>query len=309
MAKYRILSLDGGGIRGLLTSILLERLEDQVPGWIDKIDLVAGTSTGGIIALGLASGLPPTRLRDLYYDNGAEIFDDSWLDGLIDLGGLRGAEYSNRNLKRELAKVLQNTLLKDLTKKVLVSAFDLDNENPDPQKRRWAPKFFHNFAGEDSDGDVKAVDVALYTSAAPTYFPAVDGYIDGGVFANNPSMAALAQTQDERAEIANRPQINDIVLLSVGTGESLFYITGKRNNWGFAQWAKPIISVMMDGVMGVADYQCKQILKDCYCRLSPTFAPGQSIKLDDWKKRDELVDIANDVDIQESVDWLKLHWM
>ena len=87
MASYNILSLDGGGIRGLLTAIILERLNLTNPGWLDKVDLLAGTSTGGIIALGLANGLTPTQLRNLYQKKGEKIFDDSWLDDLKDIGG------------------------------------------------------------------------------------------------------------------------------------------------------------------------------------------------------------------------------
>ena len=100
MPKYRILSFDGGGIRGLLSVILIEKLDIMVPGWRDKVDLLAGTSTGGIIALGLADGFTPGDLRELYYDKSPKIFKDSFLDDIRDLGNVVGAEYSNKNLKR-----------------------------------------------------------------------------------------------------------------------------------------------------------------------------------------------------------------
>src|SRR5437899_10389291 len=79
---YRILSVDGGGIRGLYAAVLLERLAREVPTLVDGVDLVAGTSTGGIIALGLAHGLATADLVALYRDRAKEIFDDSWLDDL-----------------------------------------------------------------------------------------------------------------------------------------------------------------------------------------------------------------------------------
>lgn len=82
MATYRIVSFDGGGIRGLLTTTVLERLDAAVPGWLDRAQLLAGNSTGGIIALGLASGLSAASLSRLYYDKGPVIFDDSWVDNL-----------------------------------------------------------------------------------------------------------------------------------------------------------------------------------------------------------------------------------
>jgi patatin-like phospholipase/acyl hydrolase len=307
MATYKILSLDGGGIRGLVTTSILKQLDEALPGWFDQVDLVAGTSTGGIIALALASGLTVSEIRSLYYDNGSVIFDDSWLDNLLDLGQVSGANYDNKNLRNEVKKIWGDTKLKDLSKKVLVSSFDLDNEDPDPRRRTWKPKFFHNFSGQDCDGEMAVYLIALYTSAAPTYFPTIDGYVDGGVVANNPSMAALTQVLDSRARIKERPALAEIVLLSVGTGQSPYFIKGDRLDWGFAQWARPIISLMMDGNMGVADYQCQQLLGQHYHRVSPTLTT--SIPLDDWRKRDELEAVVHDTNLAATIKWLKTYWM
>src|SRR5262249_50296279 len=156
------------------------------------VDLLAGTSTGGIIALGLAFGLTPAQLVSLYRQNGAVIFDATWLRHLTDLGGLAGALYDNEKLKTILSNAFQNAVLDDLARKVLIPTFDLDSFQ-DPQidhtvpgyVRAWKPKFFHNFPGADSDGEERVVDVALRTSAAPIYFPTYQHYIDGGVVANN----------------------------------------------------------------------------------------------------------------------------
>lgn len=221
MAKFRILSLDGGGIRGIITAIILQRLsaENSLSGWLDSVDLIAGTSTGGLLALGLAQGIDLQIIRDLYEKKGSEIFDDSWIDNLVDLGQILGAQYDNQNLERELKAIFGQMTLAQLRKKVLITSFDMDNESADPKQRCWKPKLFHNFPGTDSDGAELAYKVGLYTSAAPTYFPTVDGYVDGGVFANNPSMCALAQTQDIRS--GDRPALSDVVLLSLGTGTSL----------------------------------------------------------------------------------------
>ena len=260
MATYRIMSLDGGGIRGLITVILLQRLslEQGLKDWLNHIDLVAGTSTGGLIALAIAKGLDLQVIRDLYEKKGRDVFDDSWLDDLMDLGTVIGSEYDNKKLTTELRKIMGNTTLGQLQRHVLIPSFDLDNEEKDPQKRSWKPKLFHNLPGQDNDNGWLAYKVGLYTSAAPTYFPSVDGFIDGGVFANNPSLCALAQTQDSRN--TSRPSLSEVVLFSLGTGTSLTYITGKNLDWGYAQWVKPLISLMLDGVGGIADYQCKEIL-------------------------------------------------
>ena len=312
MGRFHILSFDGGGVRGLLSTVLLEQLDARVPGWRTKVDLLAGTSTGGIIALGLAKGLTPTELRNFYYYKSPEIFGDSLWDDLRDLGGITGAEYGIRNLKKNVEAVFGRTRLQDLGKRVLISSFDLDNESKDPMKRRWKPKFFHNYAGPDSDGSQRASDVALFTSAAPTFFPSVSGYIDGGVVANNPSMAAVAQTQDKRARMRSRPSIDEIVLLSVGTGEVLSFEPGARHDWGFAQWVQPLVKLMLDGTLGVPDYQCQQILGKRYQRLNYTFPPGREIELDEYEKRDRLVDIGENhmgPELSRTARWLKREWM
>jgi patatin-like phospholipase/acyl hydrolase len=305
---YRILSLDGGGIRGLITIILLQRLnqETSLAGWLDQVDLVAGTSTGGLLALAIAKGVDLQVLRDLYETKGKDVFDDSWLDDLRDLATIIGAEYNNKKLTRELKAIFGSTTLGELRHNLIVTTFDLDNEATDPQKRSWKPKIFHNLPGNDNDNNFLAYKVGLYTSAAPTYFPAVDGYIDGGVFANNPSMCALAQTQDKRNQ--NKAPLQDVILLSLGTGTSLMYIKGKNLDWGYAQWVKPLISLMLDGVGGIADYQCTQILEERYHRLAPTFPPNVSISLDDVKRIPEMVTFANQVPINKTADWLRNFW-
>ena len=304
MAAYRILSLDGGGIRGLYTAVLLQRLARQHRPLLDSVDLIAGTSTGGIIALGLAARLTPGRLVRLYRTKARDIFDDSWLDNLIDLGRLRGAEYDNDNLKKVLQELFgSRKRLKGLKKKVVIPSFDLDNEGQDAQVRVWKPKFFHNFSGSDSDGEELVVDVALRTSAAPTYFPTYQGYVDGGVVANNPSMAALAQALDGDT---GKQELSDIRLLSLGTGLNPTYIRGSSLDWGFAQWAKPLIQLMIDGTMGVADYQCAKLLVKKYHRLAPVLP--RPIALDDWHRVDDIIRYANRVGISRTVRWLRSNW-
>lgn len=130
MPTYRILSLDGAGIRGLLSIVLLDRLQRECPGWLRKVHLLAGTSTGGIIALGIAHGVPLADIRALYEQKGRDIFDDSWLDNLRDLGNVAGAQYGNKALTRELRRIFGDARLKDLSKRVLIPAFDLDNPPP-----------------------------------------------------------------------------------------------------------------------------------------------------------------------------------
>jgi patatin-like phospholipase/acyl hydrolase len=311
MAMYKILSLDGGGLRGLITARMLQRLnaDPAIAGWLDKVDLIAGTSTGGILALGLAAGKTPQQIADLYKNKGPDIFDDSLLDDVLDLGRTIGAEYSSTTLKKELRAIFGATTLAQLGKKVAIPTFDLDNEATGANQRSWKPKIFHNFAGQDSDGQFLAADIALYTSSAPTYFPSADGYIDGGVFANNPSLVALAQAISQHNQPAERANIEDVVLLSVGTGKSLNYIKGKSLDWGYAQWIKPLLNILMDGVAGIADYQATQLLGERYQRLQIIFDESESIPLDAVDKLDRMEQIGSTVVLTDTIQWIQKRWV
>jgi len=311
MARYRVLSIDGGGIRGIVTTVMMQRLAATpgLEGFLDRVDLIAGTSTGGLLALGIARGLGLEEIRDIYINDGPEIFDDSWIDDLLDLGKLRGADYKTAPMRRVFKRILgEDTTLGQLGKHVLITTFDLDNEHQKKSKRTWKPKLFHNFTGPGSDRSELAYKVGLYTAAAPTYFPTVDGFIDGGVYATNPAMCALAQTQDRRY-FDPATALDDVILLSLGTGTSLFHIKGKNLNWGYAQWIKPLISLMLDGVSGIADYQCRQMLRDHYHRLAPVFPPDVSIPMDGVKKIPYMIDFAEGLKLSQTVDWMKANWM
>jgi patatin-like phospholipase/acyl hydrolase len=304
MGTYRILALDGGGIRGVYTAVLLRRLEEQVPGFLGRADLVAGTSTGGILALAVAKGLTADELVKLYQDNGKQIFARSIFRQIGDLGDLIGAKYDNANLEKILGKVFGDLTLDNLLPRhVLVTSFDLDCPATPGKPRTWNPKFFHNFAGDDSDGKEKVVDVALRTSAAPTYFPVFQGCVDGGVVANNPAMAALAQALDTGT---GKQELADIRLFSVGTGLSPTFISGETHNWGITQWAHSLVNMMIEGMMGVADYECSRVLREKYFRLAPILAAP--VALDAVDKIPELIADANEIDLTSTVCWLKTNF-
>ncbi|MCL5266600.1 MAG: patatin-like phospholipase family protein [Bacteroidetes bacterium] len=308
MSKYRILSLDGGGIRGIITASILHRLNTnpRTAGFLDGVDLIAGTSTGGLLALALAHGLSPAEMRDIYAKEGSYIFHETFIRDIESLWRVIGAGYPNKNLESVLINIFGSTTLDQLRKQILITAFDLDNESRNPLRRTWKPKIFHNFPGDDSDGEQLAYKVGLFTSAAPTYFPTYEGYVDGGVFASNPSMCALAQSQDLR--FFESPELSSVVLLSLGTGTSLEYIEGMRHDWGYAQWVRPILNVMLDGVAGIADYQCRQILKKNYFRLAPVFPHDVSVPMDAADKIPYMLSFADEVDITASVEWLEQNW-
>jgi uncharacterized protein len=301
MAPYRILTLDGGGIRGLLSAVLLERLEAAHPGFLAQIDLFAGTSTGSILALGLAAGIDPVRGRQLYEEQGPAIFNRSLWHVLRSLGGLVGARYNSERLREVLQLQFGDTLLADLPRRVLIPTFDLDNEpTTSRQPRAWKAKFFHNFPGPDSDAGHSVVDVAVRSCSAPTYLPIYQGYIDGGVVANNPSMCALAQALHPPT---GGQAMGDLVLISIGTGHNPRFIASQDAEWGLVQWAPRLLNLLMDSGAGLADYQCRQVLGSRYLRLNPVLP--EPVGLDRVNRISLLKRIGYQYDLSAAHTWIE----
>ena len=299
---YRILSIDGGGLRGLIPLMIIQRLDDAKPHWRDDINMYAGTSTGGLIALGLAKGKTPRELMDVYVAQGKTIFARSLWHEIVNVGDLFGPKYDSTNREAVFHQVLGDDLLKDYLSAdgtrghVCITAFDLkDAKDANLPRRNWKSKIFHNIpvAVETNDGEEPAYRVAMRTSAAPTYFASFDSFVDGGVFANNPAMCAFAQALDGR--LANRIQATSIRMVSLGTGYTATYFETDRD-WGLSQWALHLVDLLSDGVLGVADFQAKQLLgTDHYARL--TVELGRNIAMDDPSKIGELQSLGTQADI------------
>lgn len=305
MSPYRVLAMDGGGIRGILTARILERIEAAQPGFIQQIDLFAGTSTGGLLALGLASGMTPTALRELYLKFADKVFADSLLDDLKDLGNLIGAEYSVEPLKEVLDSYFKGVTLAQLSKRVMIATFKLDNEGKGPGGvRMWKMKFFENYPGPGSDGDQLLVDVAIRTAVAPAYFPTYQGYIDGGVAASNPAMCALAQALDK---VTGRQNVQDVSLLSMGTGYNPHFLPIQDADWGLVQWAPHMLNIMLEADQDMVDFQCRQVLDKQYIRVNPVLP--KEIGLASIKDIPDLLETAEKADIGPVLDWTRKNFL
>lgn len=301
MGIYRIVSMDGGGIRGILTARVLERIDEALPGFLSNVDLFAGTSTGGLLALGLGSRKTPAQMVRLYRDCAETVFADSLLDNLKDLGNLVGAEYSVEPLKKVLEIYFSGVTLAELPHKVLVSAFDLDNEGLSPTGvRMWKMKFFHNYLSPGWDGEEQVVDVALRTSVAPSYFPVYQGYTDGGVAASNPAMCALAQALHQPT---GGQGLSDVVLFSLGTGYNPHYLPVQDADWGIVQWAPHMLNIMLEGSADMVDYQCRQVLDHQYLRINPVLP--KPIGLGSVKYIPDLLAAADQVDLEPILPWIE----
>ena len=205
MAYRKILSLDGGGIRGLIPARILEEIETQTKQPVHKLfDLISGTSTGGILAVGLTT--PRTRagarpctakeMVDLYAERGNEIFSRSFWKSVTSLGD---EKYDAAPLERILHDMLGDAELKDTVRDIVVTSYDIEARKP--------YLFKTSRAKETSGRNHLLRHVARATSAAPTCFEAFlldesqwaneahhrRALVDGGVFANNPSMIALSE--------------------------------------------------------------------------------------------------------------------
>jgi patatin-like phospholipase/acyl hydrolase len=303
---YRILSIDGGGLRGLIPLKILQRLDEAKPNWRDGINMYAGTSTGGLIALGLAKGMTPRALMEVYERQGKKIFARSLWHEIANVGDLIGPKYDSKNREAVFHQVLGDDLLKDYLSAdgsrghVCIAAFDLkDPKDVNLPARNWKSKIFHNIpvAIDTNDGDELAYKVAMRTSAAPTYFASYESFVDGGVFANNPAMCAIAQALDFR--LAKPIHAGSIRMLSLGTGYTATYFETDRS-WGLSQWALHLVDLLTDGVLGVADFQAKQLLgTDQYARL--TVAMGKNIAMDDPGEIAELQALGASADISEAL--------
>jgi hypothetical protein len=262
MTKY-ILSVDGGGIRGIIPAIILAEIEKRARKPIAEIfDLMAGTSTGGIVVAGLCKkderGNPQYSANDLvelYQKYGAYIFKSSFFRRSI-LSWFNCAQYPHKNIESILEKYFGDNTLQNTLSNVLITSYDIQNN---------CPFFFKSW----KEGNIKLKDALRAATAAPTYFIPkhlkIDQInrvlVDGGVFANNP--AACAYASGKRL-FPN----GDILILSIGTGRtdrSIEYANSKR--FGKIGWIKPLLHVMFASSLDAVNYQLDQVIGDKYIRI------------------------------------------
>jgi patatin-like phospholipase/acyl hydrolase len=279
MRVRRILTIDGGGIRGLVGAIWLEalqqRLEAAGKGSLrESFDLVVGSSTGALVAAGLGIGMPAGRIVELYESFGDEVFPGAaerlWSRVTRSFTqGLSAPRYSPKGLERVLKRVFGDTTLGTVAPRTMAIAYDTVTRHP---------LFFKSFKPEHAG--IPLWEVCRAATAAPSYFPAhlvtVEGrrraLIDGGVVANNPTACAIA----EAVRLNDDASLDGIVLLSVGTGQTTRPISEREaTTWGALEWAIPIIDVLFDGSADSVDYIARQILGDAhYFRMQTPLVRG-----------------------------------
>ncbi|HEU4518803.1 MAG TPA: patatin-like phospholipase family protein [Microvirga sp.] len=248
----KVLAIDGGGIRGLIPALVLAEIEERTGRRIaDLVDMIAGTSTGGILAcaLGKPDPLPAAEIASLYVEEGPKIFDRSLLKQITSLGGYLDERYSESGLVRALDRYLGDTPMTAATLPLLLTAYDTEE------------RAIHLLRSEGEHSGASMVEAAHATSAAPTYFEPVRlggaTLIDGGVFATNPALVAYAELRGKLD-----------LLLSLGTGEHTRPLPYEKvKDWGQLEWARPVIDVVFDGGQDAVDMQLRALLPEGYVRL------------------------------------------
>lgn len=308
MAKIRILSIDGGGIRGIIPGTILQVMEEKIQArtgnpqarLVDYFDFLSGTSTGGILVCGMlapaskGSPRPKYFVKDIverFHEKGGEIFRMNLLRKIGNLWGLRDEKYSNRALKESLAEQFGDFRMRELIKPCLLTAYEIE--------ARRAMFITQHDAVRYPYMDFLVRDAVLATCAAPTYFEPVriaaakgDAHvlIDGGVFANNPGMCAYAEARKLTFGNISHPTSEDMLLLSLGTGHvDEGYSFTEARNFGLVKWIRPLISMMMSGNSETVSHQLKWLFDagrnaEGYFRIEPELLNAR-VQLDDASKK------------------------
>ena len=287
---FRILSLDGGGIKGTFTAAFLAALEAMTGRrLVDHFDLITGTSTGGIIAVALGLGVPAEDVLRLYREQGPSIFPVprrgvlGWAAG--QWRHVFGPKHSQEVLMRAVKGVVGERKFGESRVRLVIPAFD---------GNRGAVQLFKTAHSPDYKQDylLPAATVAVGTAAAPTYFQAYTEagggcYLDGGLWANSPVVVGLL----EATCILGR-RIEDVELLSVGTTTCPYHVSHARRNGGFLRWATGLADVFMQAQVEAALGQARLMVGERMLRVNAEAAPGR-FSIDNASAIAELKDLGD----------------
>lgn len=266
---YKILSIDGGGTKGIVPATFLNELHRKSKKIVHQhYDSFAGTSTGAIIAAALALEFNTDEIIKLYHEGAPRIFKKEkkwWQTGF----GLKDEVYEKENLIEELEKHFGDAKMKDVKKHLVVTAYDIVTEQP---------IYFDSQTAEHRD--LRIVDCVASSASAPTYFEPIkfNDYVavDGGVAGmNNPSLVAI------KSALKMGHKLDKLSVLTVGTGETSKELTyRKAKNFGVAQWAKPLVSIMITAPSKVMNDFAKYLIEPAdYYRLNIDLSPHRKFTL------------------------------
>lgn len=313
MSRTRILSIDGGGIKGIVPAVVLLHLEkllkqlskNQNSRIHDYFDLFSGASTGAIIIAGLLSPdknnhpkYSPEEILDLYLENGHIIFNSSFFQEIKSVSGIVNVKYDPEGLESVFEKYFGKSELKGLLKPSLIPVYDLSrgkNYFFRQQKALTSPR--HNFYVKD---------LLRGATSALSYFPPAQistvndrehrCFIDGGVFANNPALSAYAEFRYHNSNL----HAKDTMMLSLGTGRKTTNLDCEVTaNWGAAEWLYQGSYLTSNAVASASDYQLNAVYdnKPNYLRLDASFDDEQISSMDNTDKEylDYLISLGESI--------------
>jgi len=311
---FKILTIDGGGIRGAYSAHILSQIEDKWDvNYLSHFDMLAGTSTGSIIAAGLATGLTAKQLSEFYKEHGKAIFKPR-LCSRLDILNIFASKYSSVKLKSLLEDTLGDKTLGEITIPLILPSVDIGNGNVHVLKSKYADGFVR-------DPNVKISDAVLASCSAPTYFDphlVDDKYqlVDGGLWANNPSLVAAIDAK-HRLGIP----LEKIRILSIGTGKSKTFYPRKTNwaydwfirswqGWGFTtKWGgNKLIDLILNLQADTAHNMLCLLLGEnpleskSVCRIN--FESDTRLPMDSARKIDDWISVA-DKDFTHKADKIK----
>jgi len=306
--KYKVLSLDGGGIRGIIPAIILKEIEKRTQKRIwELFDLIAGTSTGGFLAMILTIPNPdnPNTARysmeeiiNMYREDGKHIFHEPFLESLTDADDLLRPKYPSDGREKVAEKYFKDVPLTDALTNIFITSYDIELRLPlffinNPTFERHSGTSFRKLCSE-----YKMIEAAMATSAAPTFFEpyklAMRGcddcgdyaLVDGAMFANNPTALAIVEAVIYSQNHGEEIRLEDILVTSIGTGSlTRKFPYNEAVNWGKLQWIQPLINIFLDGASEVANYQLRQLLPD-----------AQNIHKQYYRFQKELTEANDDLD-------------
>jgi len=262
--RFQILSFDGGGLRGLFSAAVLAELEKDLGVVLtDHFDLIVGTSTGGLIALALGAGLRPPELVEFYVDRGPDVFGR----GRSVIERSCRAKHRPERLRHALQDVFGDRTLGSSVKRLVIPSYSLDLHDvylfKTPHHRDLV-----------RDRYEKLVDVAMATTAAPTYLPAFrlrhNRLVDGGVWANNPSLVGVVE-----AVSLLGAELGDIRILSLGTTDEVTNLSSQLDHGGLLQWGRAGAGVLLRAQSMGAFHSVQHLVgKDRVARIDPRVPAG-----------------------------------
>jgi len=295
--KLLIISLDGGGNRGIINAIILERIQQVFPDIFDRVGLYIGTSNGGMNAMALAFGHTPSTIRAIMELTSRNIFQRK------SRFSLQQACYSNKYLNMVCTEVWKDKTIADSPKKVIIPTLLLDDHSD--QDRSMKLVIAHNLTEDEETSNMLAKDIIMKTTAAPTYFPSYQECIDGGVYAHEPSSLAITLAISKLDY-----DVKDIVMLSLGTGKVPHYFKddtssycGHTHDWGYQQWLPNMSTVVWDTMVDKSLFISSSLLGKRFHRVNPVLP--KDLALDDPNHLPDISQIAEQHDLFDTFKWIQ----